>query len=107
MNWVEGSAVGTLNGASQVWYDHTRIYYLPAMGAEVTSLPTAPRRSRNEIERDGTQAALARCRALALQIQSELSRKKVDDFVDLMALADFQVSIERAAFVLERSKVEN
>jgi molecular chaperone DnaK (HSP70) len=64
-------------------------------------------RSRNEIERDGTQAALARCRALALQIQSELSRKKVDDFVDLMALADFQVSIERAAFVLERSKVEN
>jgi molecular chaperone DnaK (HSP70) len=64
-------------------------------------------RSRNEIERDGTQAALARCRALALQIQLELSRKKVDDFVDLMALADFQVSIERAAFVLERSKVEN
>jgi hypothetical protein len=63
-------------------------------------------RSINEIERNGTQAALDRCRVLALRIQSELSSKNPDDFVDVLALADFQVSIERAASVLERSKEE-
>jgi hypothetical protein len=41
-----------------------------------------------------------------MRIQSELSSKNPDDFVDLLALADFQVSIERAASVLERSKEE-
>jgi hypothetical protein len=63
-------------------------------------------RALNEIVRNGTQAALDRCRALALRIQSELSSKNPDDFIDLLALADFQVSIERAASVLERSKEE-
>jgi hypothetical protein len=63
-------------------------------------------RSKNEIERNGTQAALNRCRVLALQIQAALSSKNPNDFVNLLALADFQVSIERAASVLERSKKE-
>jgi hypothetical protein len=63
-------------------------------------------RSKSEIERNGTQAVLDRCRSLALRIQSELSSKNPDDFADLLALADFQVSIERAASVLERSKEE-
>jgi hypothetical protein len=53
--------------------------------------------SRSEIERNGTEAALDRCRELALRIQSELSSRSAEDFVDLLALADFQVSIERAA----------
>jgi hypothetical protein len=58
--------------------------------------------SRSEIERNGTEAALERCRELALRIRAELSSRSAEDFVDLLALADFQVSIERAASVLER-----
>jgi hypothetical protein len=53
------------------------------------------RRSQSEIEKVGTKAALVRCRELARQIQSDLLKKSPDDFVDLLALADFQVSIER------------
>ena len=63
-------------------------------------------RSAEEIEKNGARAALDRCRVLARQIQSELLNKKPEDFVDVLALADFQVSIERAASVLERSKGE-
>jgi hypothetical protein len=62
--------------------------------------------SANEIEKNGAQAALDRCRALARQIQSDLLNKKADDFVDLLALADLQVSIECAASVLGHSKGE-
>ena len=52
-------------------------------------------RSKNEIEGTGRQAALDRCRVACLvEIQSELSSKNPDDFVDLLALADFQVSID-------------
>jgi hypothetical protein len=63
-------------------------------------------KSAQEIEKNGTQAALDRCRTLARQIQSELLNRKAADFVDLLALADFQVSIERAACVLECSKAK-
>jgi hypothetical protein len=62
------------------------------------------RRSQSEIEKVGTKAALVRCRELARQIQSDLLKKSPDDFVDLLALADFQVSIERAASVLAHTK---
>jgi hypothetical protein len=61
------------------------------------------RASLSAIEKAGTDAALNRCRVLARQIQSDLRKKNPDDFVDLLALADFQVSIERAASVLEHS----
>jgi hypothetical protein len=60
------------------------------------------KKSNAEIERTGTEAALNRCRELARQLQAELSGKRRDDFVDVMSLADFQVSLERAAFVLEQ-----
>ena len=60
------------------------------------------KRSMFEIERTGTEAALNRCRELARQLQTELARKRTDDFVDTLSLADFQVSLERAAFVLEQ-----
>jgi hypothetical protein len=64
------------------------------------------RASLSAIEKAGTDAALNRCRALARQIQSDLLKKSPDDFVNLLALADVQVSIERAASVLEHSKDE-
>jgi hypothetical protein len=60
------------------------------------------KQSISEIERTGTEAALNRCRDLARQLQTELSGKRTEDFLDVMSLADFQVSLERAAFVLER-----
>jgi ERCC4-type nuclease len=60
------------------------------------------KRSMFEIERTGTEAALNRCRELARQLQTELARKRTDHFVDMLSLADFQVSLERAAFVLEQ-----
>lgn len=53
------------------------------------------------IEKTGTEAALDRCRTLAHRIQSDLSHKKPEHFVNVMSLADFQVSLERAASVLE------
>jgi hypothetical protein len=58
------------------------------------------RRSQSEIEKVGTKAALDRCRELARQIQADLLTKKNDHFVDVLSLADFQVSLERAASVL-------
>jgi hypothetical protein len=61
---------------------------------------------QTRLRRTGAQAALDRCRALARQIQSDLLNKKADDFVDLLALADLQVSIECAASVLGHSKGE-
>jgi hypothetical protein len=60
------------------------------------------KKSISEIERMGTQTALNRCRELARQLQAEPSDKRMDHFVDVMSLADFQVSLERAAFVLEQ-----
>jgi hypothetical protein len=63
-------------------------------------------RERNErkaislIEEDGIAAALERCRMLAAQIDAELSRKKPEQ-LKLRLLAEFQVSLERAASVLK------
>jgi hypothetical protein len=53
------------------------------------------------IEKAGTEAALDRCRALAHRIQTDLRDKKPEHFMNVMSLADFQVSLERAASVLE------
>jgi hypothetical protein len=53
------------------------------------------------IEKAGTEAALDRCRALAHRIQTGLRDKKPEHFMNVMSLADFQVSLERAASVLE------
>jgi hypothetical protein len=54
-------------------------------------------------ERAAMKAAIIRCRALAHQIESELLKKRAEDFQNLTALADFQASLESAAEVLERS----
>jgi hypothetical protein len=43
--------------------------------------------------------ALDRCRELARQVQSHLN-KMPDHTIDIHSLADFQVSLERAASVL-------
>jgi len=58
--------------------------------------------SLSAIEKAGPEAALNRCRALARQIQSDLLNKKPDQFVNALSLADLQVSLERAASVLEQ-----
>jgi len=57
------------------------------------------RRSLSEIEKLGTDAALDRCRDLARQVQSSLN-KMPGHPIDIHSLADFQVSLERAASVL-------
>jgi uncharacterized protein YjaG (DUF416 family) len=54
------------------------------------------------IERAGIEAALDRCRALAHRIHGDLRNRKPEHFVSLWSLADFQVSLERAASVLEQ-----
>jgi hypothetical protein len=54
------------------------------------------------IEKAATGAALDRCRALADKIKSELRKKRPEHFVDVLSLADFQASLERAASVLEQ-----
>jgi hypothetical protein len=59
------------------------------------------KRSLSEIEKVGTIAALNRCRDLLRQIQSGLANKSSEEMTSLQSLADFQVSLERAAFVLE------
>jgi len=58
--------------------------------------------SISAIEKAGTEAALARCRALAHRIHDDLRNKRPEHFVNLWSLADFQVSLERAASVLEQ-----
>jgi hypothetical protein len=58
-------------------------------------------RSLSEIEKLGTDAALKRCQELACQIQSDLLNRKPGHFSNILSLADFQVSLERAASVLE------
>ena len=54
------------------------------------------------IEKAGVEAALDRCRALAHQIRGDLRNKRPEHFVSVWSLADFQVSLERAASVLEQ-----
>jgi hypothetical protein len=54
------------------------------------------------IEKQGAQEALDRCRLLVDQINRDLRGKKFGRFVnDVSSLADFQVSIERAAALLD------
>jgi len=54
------------------------------------------------IERAGIEAALDRCRALVHRIQGDLRDKRPEHFISVWSLADFQVSLERAASVLEQ-----
>jgi uncharacterized protein YjaG (DUF416 family) len=54
------------------------------------------------IEKAGVEAALDRCRALAHRIRGDLRNKRPEHFVSVWSLADFQVSLERAASVLEQ-----
>jgi hypothetical protein len=58
------------------------------------------KRSLSEIEKGGAIAALNRCRELVRQIQSDLANKSSGQMTRLQSLADLQVSLERAAFVL-------
>jgi hypothetical protein len=54
------------------------------------------------IEKRGAQGAIDRCRVLVDQINRDLRGKKFGHFVnDVSSLADFQVAIERAAFLLD------
>jgi hypothetical protein len=57
------------------------------------------KRALSSIEQCGIAAALERCRVLAHRIDAEL-REKNPERLDAAALADFQISLERAASVL-------
>jgi len=58
-------------------------------------------RALSEIEKRGAAAALDKCRMLAEQIDGDLRNKKRRHlFNNIASLAEFQVSIERAAFLL-------
>jgi hypothetical protein len=60
------------------------------------------KRALSEIEKRGAAAALDKCRVLAEQIDGDLGNKKRRHlFNNLSLLAEFQVSIERAASVLD------
>jgi hypothetical protein len=59
------------------------------------------KRSLSEIEKVDTIAAFKRCLELTRQIQSLLANKTSAHFIHTESLADFQVSLERAASVLE------
>jgi hypothetical protein len=61
------------------------------------------KRALSEIEKRGAAAALDKCLVLAEQIDSDLGNKKLRELFDnISLLAEFQVSIERAASVLGR-----
>jgi hypothetical protein len=61
------------------------------------------KRALSEIEKRGAAAALDKCRVLADQIDGNLRNKKLRHllFNSISLLAEFQVSIERAASVLD------
>jgi hypothetical protein len=60
------------------------------------------KRALSEIEKRGAAAALDKCRALADQIDGDLRHKRLRNlFNSISLLAEFQVSIERAASVLD------
>jgi hypothetical protein len=59
------------------------------------------KRSLSQIEKLGTETALSRCRELACEIQSRLHNQVLGQTADVMSIADLQVSLERAASVLE------
>jgi hypothetical protein len=62
------------------------------------------KRSLSEIEKLGTEAALNRCRDLAREIKSRLHNQVLGQTADVMSIADLQVSLERAASVLEHKR---
>src|SRR3977135_2289431 len=62
------------------------------------------KRALASIEQSGAAAALERCRALAERIDAELREKKTEH-LDTAALAEFQVSLERAASVLRQGSI--
>jgi hypothetical protein len=55
------------------------------------------------IEKAGTKAALDRCRMLADRIANDLRETKPENFLNILSLAEFQASLERAASVLEQN----
>jgi coenzyme F420-reducing hydrogenase alpha subunit len=60
------------------------------------------KRALSEIEKRGAAAALDKCRVLAEQIDGDLRNKKRRHlFNNIALLAEFQVSIERAASLLD------
>jgi hypothetical protein len=66
------------------------------------------KRALSEIEKRGVAAALDKCRVLAEQIDGDLRNKKRSHlFNDISLLAEFQVSIERAASVLDSIAILN
>ena len=61
------------------------------------------KRSLSAIEQQGTEGALDRCRVLADQINRDLRDQKPGHFVNSPLLADFQLSLEHAALLLEEN----
>jgi hypothetical protein len=61
------------------------------------------KRSLSAIEQRGTEGVLDRCRVLAEQINRDLRAQKPGLFVNIPSLADFQVSLEHAASLLEEN----
>jgi len=61
------------------------------------------KRSLSAIEQQGTEDALDRCRVLVDQINRDLSDQKPGHFVNSPLLADFQLSLEHAASLLEEN----
>jgi hypothetical protein len=60
-------------------------------------------RSLSAIEQRGTEGVLDRCRMLADQINRNLRDQKPAHFVNIPLLADFQISLEHAASLLEEN----
>jgi hypothetical protein len=65
------------------------------------------KRSLSQIEKVGTETALRRCRELACEIQSRLHNQVPGQFSNVLSIADLQVSLERAASVLEHKTVSS
>jgi hypothetical protein len=61
------------------------------------------KRSLSTIEQQGTEGALDRCRVLADQISRDLRDQRPGQFVNSPLLADFQISLEHAASLLEEN----
>jgi hypothetical protein len=61
------------------------------------------KRSLSTIEQQGTEGALHRCRVLADQISRDLRDQRPGQFVNSPLLADFQISLEHAASLLEEN----
>src|SRR5258708_12086434 len=55
------------------------------------------------IQKEGPAVALETCRVLAQEIDSGLWDKKPEDFCNILWLAEFQVCLEPAAFLLHEN----